>query len=282
MSKLKAHADNMALHHSIFALPFAYMGAFLAARGIPSGADFFWISVAMVGARSAAMGLNNLIDLKYDKIHPRFTKRPMVTGEVKPWEVIFLIIISFIVFIVATLNLAPICVKLAPVAVLPFVIYPYMKRYTWCCHLVLGMALAMAPIGGWVAISGELSLPIVLLGIAVGIWIAGFDVIYGCQDVAFDKKHGLNSMATKFTVAGALFIAKAMHVISIVCFILVGILLNLSIIYYIGVLIAMITLCYQHAIVSPDNFSRVTQVYFMRNGVVGISIFAFTFGSLVF
>lgn len=281
MSKLAAHANNMALHHSVFALPFAYMGAFLAAEGVPNWQDFLWITVAMIGARSAAMALNNLIDLKYDKLHPRFTKRPMVTGEVKPWEAILLIVLSFAVFIVATLHLAPICVKVAPLAVLPFVIYPYMKRVTWCCHLVLGLALAMAPIGGWVAIRGELSLPVILLGLAVGIWIAGFDVIYGCQDTAFDRQHGLHSMATRFTVEGALRIAKAMHLVSILCFVAVGLLLHLAPIYYAGVLIATFTLCYQHAIVSAHDLSRVTQIYFMRNGIVGISIFLCTFTCLV-
>ena len=281
MSKLSAHVNNMALHHSVFALPFAYMGAFLATDGIPTWSNFIWITIAMVGARSAAMALNNFIDLKYDKIHPRFTNRPMVTGEVKPWEATLLIIVSFIVFIIATLHLAPICVKVAPIAVFPFVIYPYMKRFTYCCHLVLGLALSMAPIGGWVAVKGELSLPIVFLGIAVGVWIAGFDVIYGCQDVEFDKQHGLNSMATRFTVEGALKIAKLMHLISILCFVAVGVLLNLALIYYVGVIIAMITLLYQHSIVSADDLTRVTQVYFMRNGVVGISIFLFTFASLV-
>lgn len=281
MNKLKAHADNMALHHSIFALPFAYMGAFLASNGMPSGSDFLWITVAMVGARSAALALNNLIDLKYDRIHPRFTNRPMVTGDVKPWEAIALIVVSFVVFIYATLQLAPICVKLAPVAVLPFVIYPYMKRFTCCCHLVLGAALAMAPIGGWVAVRGDITLPVILLGTAVGIWIAGFDVIYGCQDIEFDKKQGLHSMATQFTVAGALRIAKVMHVISIGCFIAIGILLQLTFLYYLGVVIAAMTLLYQHKIVSPNDFSRVTQVYFLRNGIVGVAIFCFTFVSLL-
>lgn len=280
MSKLKAHVNNMALHHSIFALPFAYMGAFLAAGGIPDGSDFFWITVAMVGARSAAMGLNNLIDLKYDKIHPRFKNRPMVTGEVKPWEAAALIVFSFMVFFAATLHLAPICVKLAPLAVAPFVVYPYMKRFSWTCHLVLGLSLAMAPIGGWVAVRGDLSLPVLLLGLAVGIWIAGFDVIYGCQDAAFDKQHGLHSMATRFTVEGALLIAKMMHATSILCFVAMGMLLHLTFFYYIGVMIATVTLYYQHRIVKPGDFSKVTQVYFMRNGIVGISIFAFTFGSL--
>ncbi|MEG6584038.1 UbiA-like polyprenyltransferase [Dendrosporobacter sp. 1207_IL3150] len=282
MSKLKAHLENIALSHSVFALPFAYMGAFLAAGGIPSGHDFFWITLAMIGARSAALALNNFIDLKYDKIHPRFTNRPMVTGAVKSWEAILLIIISLAFFLLATANLHPICLKLAPLAVLPFTIYPYMKRFSWTCHLVLGLSLSIAPIGAWMAIRGELTLPIVLLGLAVGIWIAAFDVIYGCQDVEFDKKHGLNSMPVRFGVPGALKLAQLMHVISIAAFTAVGVLLKLSMIYYAGVLVAAIVLIYQHSIVSPTDLSRVTQAYFMRNGLVGISVCLFTFASLMF
>lgn len=281
MGKLKAHADNMALHHSIFALPFAYMGAFLASDGMPSGWNLLWITAAMVGARSAALALNNLIDLKYDRIHPRFTKRPMVTGEVRPWEAVAVIAVSLGIFFFAALQLAPICVKLAPLAIFPFVIYPYMKRFTCCCHLVLGWALSMAPIGGWIAVRGDLALPVLFLGLAVGIWIAGFDVIYGCQDIEFDRAHGLNSMATKFTVAGALSIAKYMHMLSIASFAAVGLLLHLTPLYYVGVMIAALTLLYQHVIVSAEDFSRVTQVYFMRNGIVGVAIFLFTFGSLL-
>lgn len=280
MSKLSAHINNIALHHSIFALPFAYMGAFLGARGMPTASELLWITVAMVGARSAALAIDNLVDLKYDKLHPRFTKRPMVTGEVKPWEAVLLIFVSMAVFLGAAAQLAPICIQVAPLAVFPFIIYPYMKRFTFCCHLVLGLALSMAPFGGWVAITGTLSLPVVLLGLAVGIWIAAFDVIYGCQDEEFDRQHGLHSMATQFTVAGALRIAKAMHIICIVCFALVGWLLHLSPIYYVGVLVAALTLLYQHAIVSERDLSRVTQVYFMRNGIVAIAIFGFTYLSL--
>lgn len=281
MSKLGAHINNIALHHSIFALPFAYMGAFLAADGIPSMSDFIWITLAMIGARSAALALNNLIDLKFDKIHPRFTKRPMVTGEVKPWEAILLILISMALFLTATLHLAPVCVKLAPLAVLPFIIYPYMKRFTWACHLVLGWALSVAPVGGWIAVRGDLNPAVLLLGLAVGIWIAGFDVIYGCQDVAFDKAHRLHSMAVRFTVKGALKISRWMHGMSLACFFAVGVLLNLSGAYYIGVLIAAAVLVYQHSIVAPTDFTRVTQVYFMRNGLVGIFIFLFTFVGLM-
>lgn len=280
MSKLSAHINNIALHHSIFALPFAYMGAFLGARGVPTAAELLWITVAMVGARSAALAIDNLVDLKYDKLHPRFTKRPMVTGEVKPWEAVLLIAVSLVIFLGAASQLQPICLKVAPLAVLPFVVYPYTKRYTFCCHLVLGLALSMAPFGGWVAVTGSLSLPVLLLGAAVAIWIAAFDVIYGCQDEEFDKAHKLHSMATQFGVAGALNIAKAMHLVCIICFAAVGYLMNLAPVYYAGVLIAAATLVYQHSIVSAKDLSRVTQIYFMRNGIVAIAIFCCTFISL--
>ena len=281
MNKLKAHLDNIALSHSVFALPFAYMGAFLASGGIPSAHDLFWVTLAMIGARSAALALNNYIDLKYDRLHPRFTRRPMVTGKVKPWEALVLIIVSLLVFLLATAQLQPICLTLWPLALMPFVIYPYMKRFSWTCHLVLGLALAIAPIGAWVAVRGDISAAVLSLGLSVGVWIAGFDVIYGCQDVAFDKAHGLNSMAVRFGVQGALRLSRFMHAVSIAGFAAVGILLNLPLIYYIGVALAAVVLVYQHSIVSPDDLSQVTQRYFMRNGLVSILLFAFTVSSLL-
>ncbi|MGI6091474.1 MAG: UbiA family prenyltransferase [Veillonellaceae bacterium] len=282
MSKLKAHLDNIALSHSVFALPFAYMGAVLAVGGAPSGRDFFWITLAMVGARSAALALNNFIDLKYDRLHPRFTKRPMVTGEVRAWEAIALIIATLALFVLAAANLHPLALKLVPVALIPLAVYPYMKRFSWTCHLVLGLALSIAPTGAYIAIQGTLPLGVILLGLAVGIWIAAFDVIYGCQDVEFDKAHGLNSMPVRFGIQGAMNLAKGMHFISIASFVAVGILFNLSWIYYIGVVLAAVVLAYQHSIVSSTDFSKVTQAYFMRNGLVGILVFLFTFASLVF
>lgn len=281
MGKLKAHLDNIAFSHSVFALPFAYMGAVLAVGGIPGGRDLFWITLAMVGARSAALALNNFIDLKYDRLHPRFTTRPMVTGEVKKGEAVLLVAASLAVFLLAAANLHPLCLKLSPLAVIPLAVYPYMKRFSWTCHLVLGLALSIAPIGAWIAIRGDLTLPVVLLGLAVGVWIAGFDVIYGCQDVEFDKAHGLHSMPVRFGVKGALRLARFMHVISIACFFLVGWLLQLAWLYYIGAGLAAIVLVYQHSIVRYDNLKKVTQAYFMRNGLVGISVFLFTLVSIV-
>ncbi|HWR43356.1 UbiA-like polyprenyltransferase [Sporomusa sp.] len=281
MSKLKAHLDNIALSHSVFALPFAYMGAFLAAGGVPSGHDLLWITLAMVGARSAALALNNFIDLKYDRLHPRFTQRPMVTGVVKPWEAVLLIAGSLLLFLLAAAQLHPLCLKLWPVALIPLVVYPYMKRFSWACHLVLGLALSAAPVGAWIAVRGDVPPAVLILGLAVGVWIAAFDVIYGCQDVAFDKAHGLNSMPVRFGLEGALRLSKLMHVVSIAGFILVGNFLNLHSVYYVGVVMAAAVLIYQHSIVSPTDLSRVTQQYFMRNGLVGIVLFIFTVVALL-
>lgn len=281
MSKLKAHLDNIAFSHSVFALPFAYMGAVLANSGIPSGRDLFWITIAMVGARSAALALNNFIDLKYDKLHPRFTNRPMVTGAVKQWEAIVLTVGSLVAFLVAAAQLNPLCLQLSPLAVIPLALYPYMKRFSWTCHLVLGLALSIAPIGGWVAIRGDITTPVLFLGLAVGIWIAAFDVIYGCQDVDFDKKHGLNSMPVRFGIEGALNLSKIMHVISVIAFLAVGFLLKLGLVYYCGVAIAALVLVYQHSIIAADDLRQVTQAYFMRNGLVGISVFVFTVLSML-
>lgn len=282
MSKLKAHLDNIALSHSVFALPFAYMGAFLAAGGVPSGHDLLWITVAMVGARSAALALNNYIDLKYDKLHPRFTERPMVTGAVKPREALLLIGICLVLFWAAAAQLQPLCLKLWPLALVPLVVYPYMKRFSWTCHLVLGVALAAAPVGAWIAVTGKISVAVLFLGLAVGVWIAGFDVIYACQDVAFDKANKLNSMPVRFGVQGALRLSQLMHVISIAGFTVVGWLLKLHLIYYGGVILAAGVLVYQHSIVSAADLSKVTQRYFMRNGLVGILLFLFTIIALIY
>ncbi|WP_196592841.1 4-hydroxybenzoate octaprenyltransferase [Pectinatus sottacetonis] len=276
MNKISAHVNNIALHHTIFALPFAYMGMFLATDGLPSLHDFIFITLAMIGARSTALILDNLIDLKYDRLQPRLAKRPMVTGDVKTPEVLILMFISIILFTFSALQLAPICIYLAPLAILILFLYPYTKRFTFMCHFVLGSALAMAPIGSYIAVTGTINLPILILGLGVCLWIGGFDAIYGSQDEAFDKKHGLHSLATKFTARRVFPIISVVHFISIICFIITGYAYHLTYTYYIGILIAIITLIYQHSIVSPYNYSRLTQVYFMRNGIVSIVIFIFT------
>lgn len=278
--KLSAHVNNIALHHMVFALPFAYMSAFLAARNSPPWHELFWITLAIAGARSAAMALDNLADLKFDRQQPRLGYRAMVQGRIGKKEALASILLYLGVFLFAVLQLRPICFKLLPLAVVPFVIYPYTKRFTWLCHWILGGAIAMAPAGAWVAVTGEITRPMVILCTAVALWIGAFDAVYGSQDEAFDKEHHLHSLAVRFGAKNALRICRVLHGLSILLFFLLGILLHLMWLYYVGVIIAALTLLYQHHIVRADDFHRVTQVYFMRNGVVSMAMFLFTVLSL--
>ena len=276
MERLRAHMNNTAFHHTVFSLPFALMGALLAAGGNPPLGDLGWIVLAITAARSAALALDNLADLKYDKQQPRLAYRAMVQGRVTKREALVFIGVCLLVLVFAVLQLNPVCIRLLPFAAVPFLIYPYMKRVTGWVHLFLGIAIGMAPAGGWVAISGKVELPTVVLFIAVALWIAAFDAMYGAQDEEFDRSQGLHSLAVTFGAHGAFQISRAMHVLSIILFVMLGGMMHLTFPYYIGVGIAAGTLIYQHRIASPTDFSRVTQMYFMRNGIVSIAIFVFT------
>ena len=276
MISIKAHINNIALHHTIFDLPFAFMAAILASNGSPDLWTLFLIAVAVTSGRAAAMAINNLADLKYDKKQPRMRYRAMVRGEISKFEALIFIILCLIIMIFTVAQLPPICLKLLPVAAIPFIIYPFTKRFTGWCHICLGIAIAMAPAGGWVAVSGEITFPMILLCTAVALWIGAFDAMYGAQDEKFDKSQKLHSLATEFGARGAFTISAILHVICIICFIAVGVIMNLGNLYFIGVGIAAGTLCYQHMIVSPYDFSNVTQKYFMRNGIVSIAIAVFT------
>ena len=276
MERLRAHINNTAFHHTVFSLPFALMGALLASGGNPPLGDLGWIVLAITAARSAALALDNRADLKYDKQQPRLAYRAMVQGRVTKKEALVFIGVCLLVLVFAVLQLNPVCIRLLPFAAVPFLIYPYMKRVTGWVHLFLGIAIGMAPAGGWVAISGKVELPTVVLFIAVALWIAAFDAMYGAQDEEFDRSQGLHSLAVTFGAHGAFQISRAMHVLSIILFVMLGVMMHLTFPYYIGVGIAAGTLIYQHRIASPTDFSRVTQMYFMRNGIVSIAIFVFT------
>lgn len=273
MAKLKAHLNNIALSHTIFDLPFAFMAALLASGGQVSGWTLFLIALAVTSGRAAALAINNLADLKYDKLQPRMKYRAMVRGEISKSEALIFIFASLLVMVGAVAQLPPICLKLLPVAALPFVVYPFTKRFTGWCHAVLGVAIAMAAAGGWVAVTGEIfSVPMAILFLAIVFWMTGFDAMYGAQDEKFDRAHGLHSLATEYGARGAFKISKILHVLCVVCFLLLGIILHLGAIYFGGVVIAAITLIYQHSIVTPKDFSQVTQAYFMRNGIVSVAI----------
>lgn len=276
MIDIKAHINNVALHHTIFDLPFAFMGAVLAANGHPSVHDLIWIALAITTGRAAALALDNLADLKFDSQQPRMSHRAMVTGKISKLEAKIFIAVCLLLMVLSVMQLQPICIYLLPLAALPFLIYPFTKRFTGWCHLVLGIAIAMAPAGGWVGVSGQITAPMVLLCTAVALWICGFDAMYGAQDEEFDKSQGLHSLAVSYGAPNAFKLAAAMHVICIACFFAVGVMLALGQAYFVGVGIAAGTLIYQHRIVSPTDFSRVTQAYFMRNGIVSVAIFVCT------
>ena len=277
MATIKAHINNIALSHTIFDLPFAFIAALLASNGNVSGWTLFLIAVAVTSGRAAALAIDNLADLKYDKLQPRMKNRMMVRGEISKSEALVFIFACLLVMVATVAQLPPICLKLLPLAALPFIIYPFTKRFTGFCHVVLGIAIAMAPAGGWVAVTGEIfSVPMVILCLAVVFWMAGFDTIYGLQDEKFDKAHGLHSMATEYGAKKAFKISQVFHVICIICFLALGIILNLGNIYFLGVGIATGTLIYQRSIVTPKDFSRITQSYFMRNGIVSVAILVCT------
>lgn len=252
------------------------MGAVLAANGHPRLIDLFWIAMAITTGRAAAMAIDNLADLKYDSQQPRMAYRAMVSGRISKREALIFIIICLVLMVLSVLQLQPICIYLLPLAAIPFIIYPFMKRVTGWVHLFLGLAIAMAPAGGWVGVSGTISLPLIVLCVAVALWIGAFDAMYGAQDEEFDRSQGLHSLAVSYGAKGAFRIADALHVICLLCFFTVGIMMNLGILYFVGVGIAGGTLYYQHQIVSPTDFSRVTQRYFMRNGIVSVAIFVCT------
>ena len=276
MISIKAHINNVALHHTIFDLPFAFMGAVLAAGGHPRLVDLFWIALAITSGRAAALAIDNLADLKYDSQQPRMAYRAMVAGRISKREALIFIVLCFILLVFSVLQLQPICIYLLPLAAIPFIIYPFMKRVTGWVHMFLGLAIAMAPAGGWVGVSGEITAPLIVLCTAVALWIGAFDAMYGAQDEEFDRSQGLHSLAVSYGAAGAFRIAVVCHIVCLVCFFAVGIMMYLSWLYFVGVGIAGGTLYYQHQIVSPTDFSRVTQRYFMRNGIVSVAIFVCT------
>ena len=279
--KLNAHLDNIAFYQTIFSLPFAYMAVLLASKGTVDWWTMLWVTMTIISARSAALALDNMIDLKYDVDQPRFQQRPMVAGTVSRHGVHVLIGICAAVLVFSVLQLNPICIKLLPIAALPFVIYPFMKRYTCFCHYICGIAVAMAPAGGWVAVTGTIDYPMVVLFLAVTLWIGGFDVVYGAQDEEFDKAHGLHSMAVALGAKNALLLAKITHVITLCIFFYLGQLLSLGYMYYIGVGIAGGVLYFQHQIIARQGFKAFNRRYYLRNGIVSVAIFLCTLMSVL-
>ena len=276
MGKLKVILEMIKFEHTIFALPFAYMGMMLAANGLPRIAEIFWITVAMVGARSFAMAINRYIDREIDARNPRTEDRAIPAGKLNNNYVLIFSAISLIVFFIATYQLAPLARLVWPAVVFPFLIYSYTKRFTWLSHVVLGVSLGLAPIAAWIAITNGLSWPVVALGAAVTLWVAGFDIIYACQDIDFDRKDKLFSIPAVFGVKKALLVTRTFHVLTVGLLFTVGVAFNLGVVYYIGVAITALLLAYENRMVKADDLSKVNMAFFTINGFISLQIFAFT------
>lgn len=262
--------------HSLFGLPFAYLGAILAFQGIPSIEQLTWITVAMISARTAALCLNRLIDRKIDRSNPRTKDWEMARGEFSPRIIFALSIVLFAILFYAAWQLNPLCFYLAPVAVFVLWIYSYTKRFTWLCHYILGLAISIGPVGGWIAITGTFDWEILFLATAVATWVAGFDMMYACQDIEFDRKQGLFSIPAKFGAKGALLISAASHFLTLIFLIINGLIFELHYWYYLGLIITAVILLYEHKIVGPGRLKNVNFASFHLNRYVGIIIFIFS------
>ena len=276
VNKFRVFLEMIKFEHTIFALPFAYTGAMLVEQSIPSAINLLWITLAMVSARTAAMSLNRIIDRHIDAKNPRTANRALPKGLLSAVEVWVYVTVSFLLLLVATSQLSALAFKLFPVAVAMLVIYPYTKRFTWGCHLFLGATLALAPLGSWIAISGTFELAPVLLGLGVMFWVAGFDVIYACDDYKFDKQHGIHAIPARFGIKTALTTSSLFHIIALIFLLATGIMLKLGVFYFIGVIIAAAILFYEHRLVKPDDLSRSGAAFFSWNGVLSVVMFVFT------
>jgi 4-hydroxybenzoate polyprenyltransferase len=267
--------------HTIFALPFAYVGAILAVQGVPSGHDLLWITIAMVGARSLAMALNRLIDARIDAANPRTAARELPSGKLSVPAVIGFCAASLVVYIAAVWQLDPFVRPLAPIPVIAFVVYPYLKRFTWLCHLWLGAVDGLAPVGAWAAVAGNLAWEAWALGGAVAAWVAGFDLFYALFDVDVDNEQGLHSWATRFGERGAFLGARALHVLTVLLLVAVGIGLSLGVLYWVGVALVGALLAYEHSLVSPGDLRRLDTAFFTMNGVISVAFFVFVLADVL-
>jgi 4-hydroxybenzoate polyprenyltransferase len=268
--RLKVYLAFVRFSHTVFALPFALAGALLAARHVAlEWRTVGWILVAMVAARSAAMGFNRLVDARLDRLNPRTANRELPRGAMSAAEATGFVIASSAAFVAAAWRLNPICLALSPVALAIVFWYSLAKRYTTWTQLFLGLAMAVAPVGGWLAVGGRWGWEPWLLGLAIGTWVGGFDVLYACQDLEFDRVHGLRSIPVRFGVRRALAISRAMHVVAVACLAALAWVTPLPAFYFAGVGVVALLLVYEQSLVGVDDLSQV-KLAFDLNGYVGI------------
>ena len=281
VGKIPLYLSSIRIWESLFALPFAYIGMVLAAQGWPGWHAFIWINVAMFGARTLAMSGNRVINAKEDAINPRTQSRHLPQGILTPAEVIGMMAVSAGIFFVAAYQLNTLALFLSPAAAAYVVLYSYAKYFTWACNLMLGWALAIAPAGAWIGVTGRLDPEAVLLSFAVAMWAGGFDIIYGCTDYDFDRSQGIKSVPVKLGIAGALRLVRVMHLLSAASLLALGIWMGLGPLYYVGWAIAVALLVYENSLVKPDDLSRVGVAFFRVNSYISVQLLAFTILAIV-
>lgn len=273
LERAKVYASFVKIEHSVFALPFAYVGLFLAGRGWPGFKPFLLLTVAMVAVRSYAMGVNRLLDLRYDRHNPRTQMRELVRGAMTPAGGWAFVAVCAAAFVLACWGMNRLCLYLSPVVLAWAGFYTLTKRFTWLCHLVLGSVLGLAPVAGWLSVTPEFNLATVLFGLGVTFWVAGFDVLYACQDVEFDRSWGLNSIPVRFGVDGALPLAGLLHGAACALFALAGWGAGLGWGYFGFLMLTALLLWIEHKLISADDLSRINVAFFTINGVVAATLF---------
>jgi 4-hydroxybenzoate polyprenyltransferase len=268
-------ASLVRIEHTVFALPFAYVGAFLAVDGWPGVHDLLWVTVAMVGARTLAMALNRLLDAELDARNPRTASRELPSGTLSARQVVALCVVALGVFLVAVFELDPVVRWLWPIPVGMFFVYPYLKRVTWLCHLWLGACLGLAPVGAWLAVSGAAPWEAWILGVAVASWVAGFDLFYSLFDLEHDRSEGLHSWAVGFGEDGVFRGARVLHATTVLLLATVGLGLAAGVAYWAGVAAVALLLAYEHSLVRPGDLRRLNAAFFTVNGVISLVFFAF-------
>jgi 4-hydroxybenzoate polyprenyltransferase len=278
LSNIRVTLEMIKIEHTLFALPFAFLGAVLAANGLPSLKQIVWITVAMVGARSTAMAFNRIADREYDALNPRTSGRALPAGLLSVGFVAAFTVVSATLFFVAAAMLNRLALMLAPIALASVLLYSFSKRWTLLSHLLLGWCLSIAPTAAWIAVRGALDSPVpLLLSLVVLLWTAGFDVLYACQDYAFDVKAGLHSIPKRFGIARALWIARVFHIAAFVALLALYWITHLGVFALVGVVATAALLVYQHRLVRADDLSRLNAAFFTTNAFVSVILFV-TFG----
>lgn len=283
--KIRSLLEMIKFSHTVFAFPFALMGATLASMtsgSVPTMMQIVWICLAMVGARSSAMGLNRIIDAGIDSENPRTASRHIPAGIVTHFEAWLFVALSVALLLFSAWMLNPLCLKLSPIALLFLVFYSFCKRFTFLAHLVLGLCLAAAPVGAWIALRGDVGWPAIVVGFAVLFWVAGFDIFYALQDMEFDRTKGLYSIPSRFGAKRALQIARIFHIVMVLLLLSLLQLSGLGGIYLLGVVVVAGLLVYEHRLVKPNDLSRLDAAFFNMNGYISVLIFGFTLADAVF